>query len=93
MVVLCLSSAAGPARRSQIQSDLAMVRPQGLNTGLSYGSHLVLALRHSTSRLPSWMTSNVFIIAEHITQLVISTPGLFLVLASRLMDEIQPYRW
>ena len=35
---LCLSSAAGPARRGQIQSDLAMVCLGWLNNGPSSGS-------------------------------------------------------
>ena len=46
----CLSSAAGPARRGQIQSDLAMVCLGWLSNGPSMGSLLVLASQLSTRR-------------------------------------------
>ena len=86
-------SAAGPARRGQIQSDLAMVCLGWLNNGPSSGSLLVLALRLSTRMLPCWSTLDFYIITTHLQPMVILTPDPFLVRASRLLYENMAYRW
>ena len=90
---LCLSSAAGPARRGLIQSDLAMVCLGWLNNGPSSGSLLVQASRLSTRMLPCWSTLDFYITATHLSPMVIPTPGPFLVRASRLLYENMAYRW
>ena len=70
-----------------------MVCLRWLHSGPSHGSLLVLALRLSTRTSPSWLTSDFYINAKHFIQLVILTPGLFLVLASRFMYVNQAFRW